>query len=273
MTKTNLTVKNKEKKTPPPLLLSGLVVAHNEEQHLDACLSTLKFCDEIVIVLDKCTDDSEKIAKKFTPHTKIFSGEWESEGARRNFGREKCQGKWIIELDCDERIPAPLQQEIIAAAQQFDDGYFVIPFDNYIGTRRVRHGGGASWGVAAAARLSRNHTKKWGGERVHPSLTLLGPKRFLKNRILHYVDADIGEMIDRFNRYTQARSLDLFYDESKKTSYFRDFRRIFTRFIKCYIFRKGYREGGIGFLNACFAGLYPIVSHIRADFLKQQNKK
>ena len=40
--------------------------------------------------------------------------------------------------------------------------------------------------------------------------------------------------------------------------------RIFSRFIKCYVSRKGYKEGGYGFLIALFAGLYPIISHIKA---------
>ena len=41
-------------------------------------------------------------------------------------------------------------------------------------------------------------------------------------------------------------------------------RRIFTRFFKCYVGRKGYKEGHLGFLIALFAAIYPIVSWLRA---------
>ncbi len=41
-------------------------------------------------------------------------------------------------------------------------------------------------------------------------------------------------------------------------------RRIFSRFFKCYVMRKGYREGGHGFLIALFAGLYPVLSYLKA---------
>ena len=68
--------------------LSALVVAHNEEQRLDACLSKLTLSDEIVVVLDKTTDNSRNIAKKYTK--KIYEGSWELEGKRRNFGLQKC---------------------------------------------------------------------------------------------------------------------------------------------------------------------------------------
>jgi hypothetical protein len=41
-------------------------------------------------------------------------------------------------------------------------------------------------------------------------------------------------------------------------------RRLFSRFFKCYVSRKGYREGGYGLLIALLAGLYPLVSHLKA---------
>ena len=46
--------------------ISALVVVHNEEKRLSSCLDTLSFADELVIVLDKCTDQSREIALKYT---------------------------------------------------------------------------------------------------------------------------------------------------------------------------------------------------------------
>ena len=83
--------------------LSVLIVVHNEEQQLERCLKNISFGDELVVILDKCTDKSKQIAKKFTK--KIFSGSWEIEGDRRNFGIKKCNCDWILEIDADERIP------------------------------------------------------------------------------------------------------------------------------------------------------------------------
>ena len=82
--------------------LSTLVVAHNEEQRLHACLSKLEPADEIVVILDKTTDNSKKIAEKYTK--KIYEGSWDFEGERRNFGLNKCEGDWILEVDADEII-------------------------------------------------------------------------------------------------------------------------------------------------------------------------
>ena len=73
--------------------ISALIVVHNEEFQIDKCLRTLDFCDEIVVILDKCTDNSLSIVKKFT--NRYFTGNWVIEGERRNFGIEKCTSDWI----------------------------------------------------------------------------------------------------------------------------------------------------------------------------------
>ena len=44
----------------------------------------------------------------------------------------------------------------------------------------------------------------------------------------------------------------------------RNLRRIFSRFWKCYVGRRGYREGPYGFLIALCAALYPILSYLKA---------
>jgi glycosyltransferase involved in cell wall biosynthesis len=44
------------------------VVARNEEAHLDACLQTLRFADELVVVLDRSTDRSAAIARAAGAH-------------------------------------------------------------------------------------------------------------------------------------------------------------------------------------------------------------
>ncbi|MEJ0067895.1 MAG: glycosyltransferase [Pseudomonadota bacterium] len=61
--------------------LSAVLVAHNEAAQLAACLETLRFADEIVVVLDRCTDDSAAIARRFTG--RVIEGAWEIEGPRR----------------------------------------------------------------------------------------------------------------------------------------------------------------------------------------------
>ena len=241
--------------------LSALVVAHNEEENLDACLATLGFADELVVVLDKCTDGSKVIAAKYTDH--LIEGSWDIEGPRRHAGLDACQGDWILEVDADERVSAELASEIRSAIETAPYGHFLIPYDNYVGNTLVRHGWGASWGVSATVRLFSKGAKVWGQQRIHPGVELKGERMWLKNRMVHLVDKDISDMIRRLDRYSTARAREL-RASGDIGSLANNLRRLFSRFIKCYIGRKGYKEGGYGFLIALMAGLFPLLSHLKA---------
>jgi hypothetical protein len=128
----------------------------------------------------------------------------------------------------------------------------------------VRWGWGASYGKAAYPGLFRKGAKTWGDQRVHPRLEWSGRKgRMLENRIEHYVDRDISDMIRRLDAYSSARARDL-RESGEVGTLTPNLRRLFSRFFKCYVMRKGYREGGHGLLVALFAGLYPLLSHLKA---------
>ncbi len=241
--------------------LSCLVVAHNEEKQLAACLERLAFADQLVVVLDKCSDGSKAIAEGFG--AVLVEGSWELEGPRRNAGIAACEGDWIMEIDADERVGTELAEEVQTAIEDVTEGYFLLPFDNYIGDRLVRYGWGASWGVSAAPRLFSRGGKVWGNQRIHPTIDLKGRRRWLKTPMEHYVDRDISDMLHRLDRYTDDRAKDL-RDSGEIGSLANNLRRLLSRFFKCYISRKGYREGAYGFLIALLAGLFPLISHLKA---------
>ena len=85
----------------------------------------------------------------------------------------------------------------------------------------------------------------------------------LRERLIHYVDRDLSDMLKRLNSYSTARAMDL-RDSGDIGSTANNVRRFFSRFIKCYVMRQGYREGGFGLMIAICAGLYPLISHLKA---------
>ena len=245
-----------------PLKLSAVISVHNEENQLTECLKTLEFADEIVVLLDNCTDGSEVIAQVFTD--RIVPGAWPKEGARRNAGIEACTGNWVFEIDADERVPEALSKEIRRTVETSDADWHEVPVDNYIGERLIRWGWGASFGKSAYPGLFRRGVKVWGDQRVHPNLTWSGRKgAMLSNRLVHYVDRNLSDMIKRLDNYSSARARDM-RDSGQIGSTANNVRRFFSRFIKCYFFRKGYREGGYGLMIAICAGLYPLLAHLKA---------
>jgi glycosyltransferase involved in cell wall biosynthesis len=245
------------------LKLSAVVVAHNEEAQLADCLANLSFADEIVVLLDRCTDRSREIAGRFA--TRIVEGGWPREAGRRSAAVAAAAGDWIVEVDADERVGPALAAEIRAVATRSAASWHLVPVDNYIGERLVRQGWGAFFGRSAHAGLFRRGVKSWSDDRVlHASVTLTGTQgATLEQRLAHYVDRDISDMLTRLDRYTSLRAQDL-RDSGDIGSFAHNVRRIASRFWKCYVGRRGYREGPYGFLIALCAALYPILSYLKA---------
>jgi glycosyltransferase involved in cell wall biosynthesis len=243
------------------MTLTALIVAHNEEATIAACLDSARFADEIVVVLDKCTDRTRDIAAGFG--AKLVEGAWENEGARRRAGIEASTGPWILELDADERVTPALAAEIKTVLPGAAPGVFNIPFNNYVGARLVRHGWGAYNGVGSKACLFTKGHKIWGFDLVHPKVTLSGARGRLQNPIDHYVDDDLDDMFARLNRYTSLAARQAVADKTVPGKWDTT-RRIFGRFYKSYCRRKGYREGIYGMALATFSALYPLLIYLKA---------
>ena len=248
--------------TAEKCVLSAVISVRNEEKQLADCLARLGFADEIVVLLDKCTDGSKDIAARFTD--RLIEGDWAVEGDRRNAGIDACRGDWIFEIDADERVPEALANEIRAVVARSSCDWHGVPVDNYIGERLVRYGWGASYGKSQYPGLFRRGVKRWGAQRLHPALDLTGkPGPTLTNRLDHYVDRNISDMIRRLDSYTSARARDI-REHDDGGSYAGNLRRVVTRFWKCYVSRRGYREGKYGLLVALCAALYPLLSYLKA---------
>jgi glycosyltransferase involved in cell wall biosynthesis len=247
-------------------VLSALIVARNEAANLANCLATLRFADEIVVVLDRSDDASASIAHALG--ARVLEGAWPLQGDRRNAGIEACRGDWIFEIDADERVPQELGLEIRSTIETSPYDWHLIPVDNWIGARLVRYGWAASIGKGAVAGLFRRGAKRWGNQRVHPKVVFTGQRGpALQARLTHLVDRDIADLLQRFDRYTSNRALDLL-DENLPGTLGRHLLRVPHRFWKAFVRRRGFREGGLGLLLAILAGLYPLVSYLKACELR-----
>lgn len=251
--------------------LSALVVARNEEARLPACLATLGFADEIVVVLDRSTDASAAIAG--AAGARVLQGEWALEGDRRNAGIAACTGDWILEVDADERVPAELAHDIRHVIAVSPDAFHRIRIDNYVGERLILHGWGGSFGTTLKPILFRKGAKHWRAQRVHPGLDWTGREgeRLTAHGIRHEVDRDISDMLRRLDRYSSAKAADLL-ESGDIGTLGNNLRRFVSRTFKCLIGRKGYKEGGWGVLIALCAGLFPLLSHLKARLEPERHR-
>ena len=246
-----------------PVKLSALVCAHNDEARLAECLRRLSFCDEIVVVADRCTDRSQEIARQFG--ARVIDGIFPLESQRKAAGVTACLGEWVLEIEADEHVEAALAYEVRAAIHGRPGGdWFSVPVDNFVGETLVRRGWGAGLGTVMAPRLYRRRVKRWKARRVDPAVVLDG--RFagaLETSLSRHADPDVGHMIARLNRQTALRAQDL-ADAGQGGDLLADLGKAISRFWTCYVWRQGVREGEIGFLIALMAGLDAVLSGMRA---------
>src|SRR5579884_976507 len=122
----------------PPI--SVTVITRNEEGEIDACLSSVAWADEIVVVDSGSTDRTVEIAKKFTE--KVFHHPWEGYARQKNWAVAQASHEWILSLDADERIPPELKGEIEVAVGSASPAVgYLIPRKNFFLGRWIRHGG------------------------------------------------------------------------------------------------------------------------------------
>lgn len=91
---------------------SVLVFTLQEEIHLPSCLTSLGWCDDVILVDSYSTDGTLEVARR--AGARIFQHEFTGFGDQRNWALENTQPKheWVLILDADERVPAEMAEEL-----------------------------------------------------------------------------------------------------------------------------------------------------------------
>lgn len=244
--------------------LSAVVCVQNQDAALAACLRKLDFCDEIIVVADRCTDRSPEIARRHGAH--VVSGIFPLESQRKSAGVEAASGDWILELEPDEVVDAALAWEIRAVLQMRAEGdWYELPIDNYIGETRVREGWAGGLSANRGARLYRRGVKAWRPRRVESEAVLAGSSGGeLKGAIRRNLGQDVGDLLDRLGRMTALKAEDLADAGAVRSTVAALGAGSWTS-VRAFVGQRGWREGRHGVLVALLSGLYDVVSHMRAS--------
>lgn len=227
------------------------------------CLRRLSFCDEIVVVADRCTDRSQEIARR--AGAILIDGIFPLENQRRQAGVEACSGDWVLEIDPDEAVDAALAWEIRWALQtRRGVDWFELPIDNYIGEVLVRDGWAGELSRAAEVRLYKRGLKAWEARRVNAPSVLAGRSGgALKGAIRRTVGADVGQLVERLHRMSALAAEDL-ADAGRAGGFGAAMTRGAATFAGGYLWRGGWREGRLGLMTATLSALFPVLAQMRA---------
>ncbi len=95
-----------------PETVTACVIASDEERRLPACLESLGFCDQVVVVDGGSRDRTRELARE--AGAEVVENPWPGFAAQRNVALDHARGEWVLEVDADERVDAELATAIRA---------------------------------------------------------------------------------------------------------------------------------------------------------------
>jgi glycosyltransferase involved in cell wall biosynthesis len=275
-------------------MISVLIPVRNEAANIVACLESVRWADEIVVVDSGSTDGTIELAKN--NGAKIVQFQWNGKfPKKKNWALENIPWKneWVLILDADERITPELAAEIMGEIKNSRaDGYFINRRFIFLG-KWIRHCGYyPSWNL----RLFRHARGRYesvqtcdtisGDNEVHEHIVMSGATAHLKNDMLHYAYPDIYTWMEKHNRYSnweaevEVRGGQSGAGIGEKLSARRQLRnwsrrlpfRPALRFFYSYILKRGFLDGREGYVFCRLLATYEMLNVFKAHELRRRKR-
>lgn len=247
------------------MTLSVIIITKNEAQHIGACLDSVSFADEIIVVDSGSTDGTCDIARGKGAMVKVFA-DWPGFGPQKNRALDLASKDWVLSIDADERVTPELAHAIghvLTNPQR--DAYKIARLSNFCG-RWIRHSG---WWPDHVLRLFRRGTARFSDAVVHEKVMPQGSAGILQGHFLHYPYADLASMIAKVNRYSTDAAV-MMHSKGKTTSIPGIVGHAFWTFIRIYLIRRGFLDGKEGFILAATAATGSFYRYSKLYFLTRR---
>jgi glycosyltransferase involved in cell wall biosynthesis len=241
-----------------PTSLSACIIAYNEADRIEACLRSLSFCDELIVVDSHSSDDTR--ARAAALGARVIERDWPGYRSQKQFAVDAARHNWVLCLDADERVTQALRAEILAArARGFTDaaGYSVPRITAYFG-RFLRHGN------AYPDRLIRLFDRRrggWRGDEIHENTQVSGRIVRLRGHLEHYSYRSLSDHLNRMQRYADLMAQAL-YARGRRCGLTPVLLNPQWRFVRGYLLRLGFLDGWRGLVFALIEANY-----VRAKYL------
>lgn len=246
--------------------LSGVVTTFNNAATLDACLSSLDFCDERVVLDSGSEDGTQAIALKHG--AKLFIEPFKGYGPQKQSAIDHCTGEWVLMLDADEFLAEGAAAHIQARLAAPDaDGYRLSrdewlfwrwPADGTRGNRQLR--------------LFRKDAGAMNRVPVHAAPEVRGTVRDLDAKFMHFGEPELAVRVEKINRYSSG----LVEHSAAKRKRFMGLRLVFypyIAFVKMYVGKRYFLNGWAGFFAARTHAFYAFLKYAKVCEAQQKAKR
>lgn len=234
--------------------LSAVLITKDAAARLEACLESLRFCDEIVIVDSGSTDGTVEIARMH--NALVIEKEWLGFGRQKQFAVDRARNDWVLCIDADECVSPDLAASIADALLNPISPVFRMARCNRFMGRWLRHGEGyPDW----SPRLFDRRSARWSDDPVHEKVLYAVTPGTLEGDLMHESAEDLRQYMDKQNRYSTLAAQQLF-EQGKTAGMLQMFASPAVRFVKMYFLRMGFLDG--------LPGLAHVVIGCMNSFMK-----
>lgn len=221
--------------------LSVIIITKNEGLNIRACLESVMWADEIIVVDSGSQDDTVAICREFTPH--VYIHDWPGFGAQKNRALGYASKDWVLSLDADERVSPELHTQLINVMKNEQaDGFYLPRLSQFCG-RFIKHSG---WYPDYVLRLFKRTHGHFSDDLVHESVILRGRAGKLSSPLLHYSYLNEADVSRKVEQYASAAAIQMLNRGKAVTGIDAPVRAGWA-FLRTYCLRLGFLDGIAGF--------------------------
>ena len=227
--------------------VSVYIITFNESEKISDCIKTVQWADEIIVADSNSTDGTIEISQKLG--AKVINIPFNGFGDLRNQAISKCTSDWIFSLDSDERCTNKVKNEILSLIKSSPYDIYHIPRKNYFMGKWIKYSGW--YPNFRQPQLFKNGKMSYTMDKVHEGYINLSNKKIgiLKNSIWQLPFKNVEEVLQKSNRYSSL-GVEKLSNKGQKSSFLKAFLHGLWSFLKHYIFKLGFLDGGPGFVIA-----------------------
>lgn len=237
--------------------VTAIVTCQDRENEIEACLKSVRWADELIVVDSGSTDRTVERARPWTD--RLLFHEYLSESAQRNWVIPQAAHPWILIIDSDEVMPEPLRDEIRRELENPRYGRYRVCRRGIFLGREMKHGG---WASDQNNILFRRDVYRFSDDEVHPVLLPADRPGIFKNRLDHYTHRSVDEFITKSHGYAVAGARK-YLRRGRRGRAANIFFHPFFNFCRNYVFRLGFLDGERGLVSAVLSSCYVAEKYAR----------
>lgn len=237
--------------------LSVFITTFNNARTLAACLDSVRWADEIVVLDSFSTDATVDIARAYgcVIHQEPFKGY----GPQKQSALEKTAHRWVLLLDADEMLSPESQQEIQALLRQGPEAAgYTLPRQEQVFWRmsdpRVR--------MNHFLRLFDKTRGHIDAMPIHAAPKVEGRIERLRHPFYHFGETSLHVKVDKVNAYSSG----LVQEKRGRGVSPNPWKMVFYppfAFVRSYLFKRAYRNGWAGFMASVVMAFYAFMKYAK----------